>query len=277
MRYTHQDHSPSQYSCLCQYLIKQKSTAIDIQTLSTRPEEKEILIIPFTVFKVIAIKKNYLDDSKPSIEIQLEECEDSNDENNQLESTLFASSHVFNKISSLILFVKFSDSQTSLPLDDHVIKQTEEYIKLKERHCLLFGINGLFISAIVGLVTFLIIIIINAEKPAKNDGAISSRILFPSTMFGILISIITIIVLQRKIFRTPTNLILKHVVFFKTALFISYNIIYIFSYIHRQKNTFGYQSRFWSLFVIFNCSISLTAYYTALWLTCILSIVSVIK
>ena len=90
MRYTSKDHSPLQYSCLCQYLIKQNSTAIDIQSLSTKPDEKEILIIPFTVFKVVTIKRNYLDDSTASIsiEIELEECEDLNDDTNELESTL---------------------------------------------------------------------------------------------------------------------------------------------------------------------------------------------
>ncbi|CAF0991378.1 unnamed protein product [Rotaria sordida] len=51
MRYTPKNHCALQYSCLCQYLIKQSSTAVNIQNLSMRPDEKEILIIPFTVFK----------------------------------------------------------------------------------------------------------------------------------------------------------------------------------------------------------------------------------
>ncbi|CAF5141296.1 unnamed protein product, partial [Rotaria sp. Silwood1] len=78
MRYTSKDHRALQYSCLCQYLIKQNSTAMNIESLSTRPDEQEILIIPFSVFKVMAIKRNYLDDSTASIsiEIELEECED---------------------------------------------------------------------------------------------------------------------------------------------------------------------------------------------------------
>jgi hypothetical protein len=89
MRYTPRNHCALQYSCLCHYLIKQNSTAIDIQSLSMNPDEKEILILPFSVFKVIAIKQNYLDDptASISIEIELEECEDSNDDKNKLEST----------------------------------------------------------------------------------------------------------------------------------------------------------------------------------------------
>ncbi|CAF4528185.1 unnamed protein product, partial [Didymodactylos carnosus] len=42
------DHRPIQFSCLCQYLVKQKSTCLNIQHLSMRPEEKEVLILPFT-------------------------------------------------------------------------------------------------------------------------------------------------------------------------------------------------------------------------------------
>ncbi|CAF1498269.1 unnamed protein product, partial [Didymodactylos carnosus] len=47
------DHRPIQFSYLCQYLVKQKSTCLNIQHLSMRPEEKEVLIPPFTVFKII--------------------------------------------------------------------------------------------------------------------------------------------------------------------------------------------------------------------------------
>ena len=90
MRYTPKDHCALQYSCLCQYLIKQNSTAINIQSLSTRPDEKEILIIPFSVFKIMKIKRNYFDDptASISIEIELEECEDQNDNKNESESKI---------------------------------------------------------------------------------------------------------------------------------------------------------------------------------------------
>ncbi|CAF1030606.1 unnamed protein product [Rotaria sordida] len=87
LKYTSKDHCALQYSCLCQYLIKQNSTAIDIQSLSTKSDEKEILILSFIVFKVIAIKRNYLDDptASISIEIELEECEGPNDNQNEAE------------------------------------------------------------------------------------------------------------------------------------------------------------------------------------------------
>ncbi|CAF0929751.1 unnamed protein product [Didymodactylos carnosus] len=72
------DQRPLQFSCLCQYKIKQDKTAIDLQELSSRREEKEILILPFAVFKVVNITKNYIDNPQASIsvEIELEECED---------------------------------------------------------------------------------------------------------------------------------------------------------------------------------------------------------
>ncbi|UJR19749.1 hypothetical protein I4U23_022882 [Adineta vaga] len=88
MRYTPKGDWALQYSCLCQYSIKQNATAIDINTLSTKPEEKEVLILPFTVFKVIDIKRNdlYNPTAPISIEIELEECEDPNDDFKQLKN-----------------------------------------------------------------------------------------------------------------------------------------------------------------------------------------------
>jgi hypothetical protein len=87
MRYTPKRNYALQYSCLCQYSIKQKGTAIDIKMLSMRPDEKEVLILPFAVFKVVAIKRNDLEDPTApiSIEIELEECEDPDSRPNQLE------------------------------------------------------------------------------------------------------------------------------------------------------------------------------------------------
>ncbi|CAF4821761.1 unnamed protein product [Rotaria sp. Silwood1] len=88
MRHTPGGQRALQYSCLCQYLVKQNSTAINIECLSMNPEEKEILILPFTVFKVTNIKRNYFEDitSSISVEIELEECEDPNDNQNPLEN-----------------------------------------------------------------------------------------------------------------------------------------------------------------------------------------------
>ena len=90
MRYTPGRHDALQYSCLCQYFIKQNSTAMNIEKLSMRPDEKEVLILPFTVFKVVRIKQNMSDDSTASIsiEIKLEECEDRNDDEVGIESEI---------------------------------------------------------------------------------------------------------------------------------------------------------------------------------------------
>ncbi|CAF4129538.1 unnamed protein product [Rotaria sp. Silwood2] len=152
MRYTPKDHYALQYSCLCQYLIKQNSTAINIQSLSTKLDEKEILILPFTVFKVIAIKRNYLDDptASISIEIELEECEDPNDNKNESENSKTS------RISSL--------SSTN---DD--IKDVEEYKKFKERKRRLYGIIGFLVFAILlGLTLVLIVIFVIRKDSTKN-------------------------------------------------------------------------------------------------------------
>ncbi|CAF1126053.1 unnamed protein product [Rotaria sordida] len=253
MRYTPQDHCALQYSCLCRYLIKQKSTAIDVQSLSTRPDEKEILILPFIVFKVIAIKRNYLDDSTASIsiEIELEECEDSNDDKKELESSQTSKS-------------------SSLSLSDDVIKNTEEYVKVKEQNYLLYGVIGLLILAIVG---FFILGMFVAIAGKFSEIQIHGRISFSLRIFGILTSIVTIIVLQRKSFRTPTNLILQHVAFFDTVVLISYNIYSLYFHILHQPNSSFGQSQFWPRFAIFNINISSTAHSIALWLTCLLAII----
>ncbi|CAF3929078.1 unnamed protein product [Rotaria sordida] len=155
MRYTPKNHCALQYSCLCQYLIKQNSTAINIQSLSTRPDEKEILILPFTVFKVIAIKQNYLNDptASISIEIELEECEDPNDNKNESENS--------------------DTPRTSLSSISDDIKDVEEYQKFKQRKRRLYSIIGLLVFAVLSGLTFIFIFIFVIQKnftPAtEND------------------------------------------------------------------------------------------------------------
>ncbi|CAF0896308.1 unnamed protein product [Didymodactylos carnosus] len=56
---------------LCTYLTKNPRTALDIDVLSEYPGEKEVLIVPFTAFKVTQIDKNVDGLSR----IDLEECE----------------------------------------------------------------------------------------------------------------------------------------------------------------------------------------------------------
>ncbi|CAF4596147.1 unnamed protein product, partial [Rotaria sp. Silwood2] len=151
MRHTPKDHCALQYSCLCQYLIKQNSTAINIQSLSTRPDEKEILILPFAVFKVIAIKRNHLDNptASISIEIELEECEDPYDNKNESENGETS------RTSSL--------SSTS---DD--IKDVEEYQKFKQRKFRLYGIIGALVFAILLALTFIFIFIFVIQKDSTK-------------------------------------------------------------------------------------------------------------
>ncbi|CAF5006359.1 unnamed protein product [Rotaria sp. Silwood1] len=152
MRHTPKDHCALQYSCLCQYSIKQNSTAINIESLSTRPDEKEVLILPFTVFKVIAIKRNYLDDPTApiSIEIELEECEDPNDNKNELENgdTSITSS--------------FSSSA-----DD--IKDVEEYQKFKQRKRCFYVIIGVLVLAILLALTLTFIFIFVIKKNSTQN------------------------------------------------------------------------------------------------------------
>ncbi|CAF3643857.1 unnamed protein product [Rotaria sp. Silwood1] len=176
MRYTPKNHCALQYSCLCQYFIKQNSTAINIQSLSTKPDEKEILIIPFTVFKVTAIKRNYLDDptASISIEIDLEECEDPNDHQNELESSLlFFSAYVEeNFFFRFFFFIQFLDDKmsrsSSLSSSDDDIKDTEDYVKFKQRKYLFYVIIGLLVLGIFLGLTFTFIFTLGIKKPATK-------------------------------------------------------------------------------------------------------------
>ncbi|CAF0871353.1 unnamed protein product [Rotaria sp. Silwood1] len=108
---------------------------------------------------------------------------------------------------------------------------------------------------------------------SEDYAQIHGRIVFPLTILGILTSIVTIIILNRKNFQTPTNLILQHVAFFDTIVLISYNIYSFYFYILHDPNPFVGQSQFWPRFAIFHSNIGLTAHSIALWLTCLLAII----
>lgn len=109
---------------------------------------------------------------------------------------------------------------------------------------------------------------------SSNYSRLHGRIVFPLTIFGILTSFVTIVILQRKHFRTPTNLILQYVAFFDTIVLISYNIYSFYFYILNDPNPFVGQSIFWPRYAIFHSNVGLTAHSIALWLTCLLAIVS---
>ena len=69
-------------------------------------------------------------------------------------------------------------------------------------------------------------------KFSEDYAQIHGRIVFPLTILGILTSIVTIIILNRKNFQTPTNLILQHVAFFDTIVLLSFNIYsFYFSFV----------------------------------------------
>ena len=107
--------------------------------------------------------------------------------------------------------------------------------------------------------------------------SVHGRIVYPVTILGVLTSVVTIVVLQRKNFRTTTNLILQHVAFFDTLVLLSYNIYAFYFYILHDPEPFVGQSIFWPRFAIFNSHLCLTAHSIALWLTCLLAMVSEIQ
>jgi hypothetical protein len=114
-------------------------------------------------------------------------------------------------------------------------------------------------------------------KIGEQYSKIHGTLVFPLTIFGILTCIVTIIVLHRKSFRTPTNLILQHVAFFDTIVLVSFNIYSLYFYILHQPNPFVCQQQFWPRFAVFHFNIGIAAHSIALWLTCLLAIVSTIE
>jgi hypothetical protein len=60
-------------STICIYEIRNQRTALDIGHISVFPDEEEVLILPYSAFKIIDIKQNK--DNAPRIEIKLKECE----------------------------------------------------------------------------------------------------------------------------------------------------------------------------------------------------------
>jgi hypothetical protein len=111
-------------------------------------------------------------------------------------------------------------------------------------------------------------------KFSENYALIHGQIVFPLTILGILTSIVTIKILNQKTFQTPTNLILQHIALFDTIVLISFNIYSFYFYILHDPNPFVGQLQFWPWFAIFHSHIGLTAHSIALWLTCLLAIVS---
>ena len=150
MRYTSRNDCALQYSCVCQYLIKQNSTAIDVQSLSVRPDEKEVLILPFSVFKIIDIRRNDLNDHAApiSVEIDLEECEDPNSDQNEAGST-------------------HADNQVSRSPSSSV----DNGIKFKRQTRLLYGVIGFLVVLISLALMFTFVFIFAVKRGTTNNGS----------------------------------------------------------------------------------------------------------
>jgi len=60
-------------STICIYEIRNQRTALDIQTISLYQYEQEVLVLPYSAFKIVDIQINK--HKSPNIEIKLKECE----------------------------------------------------------------------------------------------------------------------------------------------------------------------------------------------------------
>ncbi|CAF0901389.1 unnamed protein product [Adineta steineri] len=71
------EHTPIHLSTLCRYQTKNHRTALQLECLSEIPDEQEILILPFSAYEIVSIRK--YDEKKNNgimIEIELEECDE---------------------------------------------------------------------------------------------------------------------------------------------------------------------------------------------------------
>jgi hypothetical protein len=74
---TSDPHGLASVPVLLKYIIKQNETAIDIEHMSMVQDEEEVLILPFSVFRITnRIENNAEMCSTILVEIDLEECED---------------------------------------------------------------------------------------------------------------------------------------------------------------------------------------------------------
>ncbi|CAF4246062.1 unnamed protein product, partial [Adineta steineri] len=60
-------------SVICRYEIRNQRTALNIEDISLFKEEREVLILPYSAFKIINIK--FDKDNSPQITVELKECE----------------------------------------------------------------------------------------------------------------------------------------------------------------------------------------------------------
>jgi len=60
-------------STICIYEIRNHRTALDIESISIYPYEQEVVVLPYSAFKIVDIQINK--HKSPNIEIKLKECE----------------------------------------------------------------------------------------------------------------------------------------------------------------------------------------------------------
>ena len=70
---TNDSTTSNRSSTLCIYEILNRRTALDIRNISMFPDEEEVLILPYSAFKIKGIKRN--DNKSPRYEINLQECD----------------------------------------------------------------------------------------------------------------------------------------------------------------------------------------------------------
>ncbi|CAF0839069.1 unnamed protein product [Adineta ricciae] len=70
---TNDSTTSNRSSTLCIYEIRNPRTALDIRNISMFPDEEEVLILPYSAFKIKEIKTNY--NRSPRYEINLQECD----------------------------------------------------------------------------------------------------------------------------------------------------------------------------------------------------------
>ncbi len=74
------NHTAGKFPTLCRYTIINQISALNIAELSVFPDEQEVLIAPFGVFKIVQITRKLFkspmgDGTIEGREIELKECE----------------------------------------------------------------------------------------------------------------------------------------------------------------------------------------------------------
>jgi predicted transcriptional regulator len=66
-------HTDDRLTAICMYEIRNQRTVLDIERISLFQYEQEVLILPYSAFKIIQININ--PDNSSKVEIKLKECE----------------------------------------------------------------------------------------------------------------------------------------------------------------------------------------------------------